>query len=629
MSVTENKPDINGPAISVDSNIIITEPEYIYHPDIVYSETDIVDKSKTFKLDDLIEEVHSVEIKSYFSNLRNPICGISLYTHSLEIGKRYEVVEPELDENGMPKYENGKLVVKKIHSYPDDNLYLPGDTKLSDPSFDGQYSPPIGKIYRNLGIIEFFTDLTPVSEGVDNIIVEYTPNTNYTLENYNFGTKFSIGNDERIMLYDNDTLYFSGYGNFSYIPYINTVKIGNSNSSIVGFAKLSDTTLAVFKGEGDENSIYYINATSVEIDGYNKVTFSVKGGVTGEIAVNNNTSYTLANDILFLSKNGVQSIILGENVTTNERYTFERSGLINSQLLKKNNLSQATAIVHKNRYYLAVDDEVFVADARFKSSAREEDMNDTFNYEWWHWDNMPVKKWIIMNDKLCFISKNNKFCQITDEFEDITIDFLSSGDWTDIASSDNYIQFNSTKKEILKPGNKLISNGKYYEITDVNQYNHSFRLKDENGSIVNTQGEFYANFNKSFYICNSNNVVSEWNTPILDMGTSIYSKNLLSSTLTFEPNVEGNVKFGYTTRRSAEPKYKNSNLSVSNGLDFEDLDFTNFSFNVNFACSRTLKTRVRNYNYIQFRIISDDNKDFALNNFVVTYNYGGKNKGVR
>lgn len=615
MSVIVNPPNIT-PGGGVE---IAPYPGYVYHPDKIYSEDDIRDKNRAFKLDTEIKDVDSLVIKSYFNDLKKPKFGITVYEHQLEVGSRFEIEE----------YVDGSSTTI-THSYPDDNIYIKGDVTLKDTYIDSSKTiEPIGKIYRNLGVIELFTDLSPIIEGTDNITIQYTPVETSSLTDFQFGTKFSIGNDERILLCKNEIVYFSGYDDFSYIPFINTVKIGNSGSKIVGFAKLSDTTLAVFKDELDENSIYYINATSVEVEGYNKVTFTVKGGVIGERAVNNSTSYTFANDSIFLSQNGVQSIILGQNVTTNERYTFERSGLINSELLRKENLEKATAIVHKNKYYLAVDNEVFVADARFKTSARDEDMNDTFNYEWWHWANVPVKYWLICEGKLCFVSKQNTVCKFTEEFEDVILNYMSSGDWTDVASSDNYIHLNESKSQLLKPGNTLIVNGIYYSIVDINKYNSSFRLQDSNGDIVSTQGDFYQNFNKSFYICDKTNVAAEWNTPLLNMGTSIYSKNLLSSTLTFEPHVEGNVKFGYTTRRSAEPKYKDSNLSVATGLDFDDLDFTDFSFNVNFACSRTLKTRVRNYNYIQFRVISDDNKDFALNNFVVTYNYGRKNKGVR
>ena len=111
----------------------------------------------------------------------------------------------------------------------------------------------------------------------------------------------------------------------------------------------------------------------------------------------------------------------------------------------------------------------------------------------------------------------------------------------------------------------------------------------------------------------------------------LYSKNLLSTTLTFEPDTEGTIKFGYLTRRNAAKgiPYKQSDTLSVNGVDFTDIDFTDFSFATNFAGARTLKTRVRNFNYIQFRIKSEDDKDCALNNFVVTYNIGRKNKGVR
>ena len=601
-------------------------PVYISHPDKIYSEKDIQDKNKAFKLDGEISSIKSITLKSYFSDLKDPKYGIELYEHKLVIGQRFEINEYELDEFGNPIEDR----LKVSNSYPDDNIYVQGDYTLKDYYLDKTKKiNPIGKIYANLGIIEFFTDLTPIAEGVDNIIVEYITAGSETINEYKFGTKFSIGNDERILLYNNDIIYFSGYDDFLYIPYINTTKIGNSGSKIVGFSKLSDATLAAFKDYNDDNSLYYINATSVDVDGFNKIAFTVKGGATGESALNNNTSCMLANDSLFLSENGVQSLVLGQNITTNERYTFERSGFINSKLLKKTDFNNAAAIVYKNRYYLAIDNEVFVADARFKTSARDEDMNDTFNYEWWHWENVPVKYWMINNDKLCFVDKENRLCEFTDDFTDVTLNYLSAGDWTDVENSDNYMHINQSKANLLKEGNLLIVNDTYYKITDINKYNCYFRLKDYSGNIVNTQGEFYSNFNNSFYICDISNVISEWNSPIINMGTSIYSKNLLSTTLTFEPNIEGNVKFGYLTRRSGEHKYKDSNLAASEGFDFENVDFTDFSFNVNFACSRTLKTRVRNYNYIQFRVISDDNKDFALNNFVITYNYGRKNKGVR
>ena len=487
-------------------------------------------------------------------------------------------------------------------------------------------------------IILMNNNLISTIQGQDNMIVEFeSEDDTYTnvVRKCKYGVSYGLtGYNDKLFVFGNDeypaTLYFTGYNDLSYFPFINYNVIGSSVNKISGLSVLSDSTIAVHKENNfKEASIYYLTAQSVALEDKKEVAFSTSVGTIGETPINQNVCSNFASESLILSKNGVFAIKPSQNIKVGERYAVDRSQLINSEIFRLGDISDAKSIVYKNKYYLYINNNVFIADARYKTSAREQDMNDTFNYEWWHWNNVPVKKWIIIDDELCFVGETGKICKFTDEFEDVTLIPLSSGDWTDVANSDNYIHLNEARTYLLKEGNTLIVNGNYYTITNINKYNSSFRLKDSNGNIVNIQGDFYQNFNKSFYICDKANVVSEWNTPLLNMGTSIYSKNLLSSTLTFEPHVEGNVKFGYTTRRTAEPKYKDSNLSVAEGLDFTDLDFTDFSFNVNFACSRTLKTRVRNYNYIQFRVISDDNKDFALNNFVVTYNYGRKNKGVR
>ena len=619
--------------VNTNNNIIVkpsltlpnttNNPNSIYHPDEFYTFDDIVNPSRAFQLESSVLDVSEIEIDSFFKSLHYTIGGIEIYTHKLYCGSRYTYQESVIDTNGSTQIIT--------HSYPDDNIYIVGEPSMSDyKNGISVVEPiPVGKIYRNLGIIEFFFDITPIQQGVDNIRVTYILNDDrMELIRYKYGNKVAIGNDLRIIFYRNNIVYFTGFESIFYIPFTNTISIGDSGSDIIGFSKLSDTTIAVFKDEKDDN-IYYINATTSTIDKRTEVAFVTKGGIIGEKAVNNSTSCILANDPLYLSKNGVYSLKVGDNVTTSERYTFERSGFVNSKLSKIKNLSEANAIVHNNRYYLSIGEDVFVADSRYKSSARDQDMNDTFNYEWWYWEGVPVKQWFIDEDKLCFLSNNGYIAEFTEERSDVKLHALTHSDWSMVVNSDNYVQLNSKYADLLKNTNKILCEGVVYDIvTDDNTlYNYQFKLmRDDN--IVDTElvnSIFYSNF----AILEYKNVVSEWYSPIVNMGTSIYAKNLITSTLTFEPDVEGDVKFGYITRRKPETTFKGSSLSPDDGLDFENIDFTDFSFNVNFACSRTLKTRTRNYNYIQFRIVSDSNKDCALNNFVVTYTYGRKNKGVR
>lgn len=117
--------------------------------------------------------------------------------------------------------------------------------------------------------------------------------------------------------------------------------------------------------------------------------FFVKAGSIGESCITAHGTANLSGDPLMVSENGVYGIVLSGNVATDERYARERSRSVNTELLK-HDLSDACGIAYKNRYYLAVDGECFVADARYKYTL-DADMDDTYNYEWFHYKNIPAR----------------------------------------------------------------------------------------------------------------------------------------------------------------------------------------------------------------------------------------------
>jgi hypothetical protein len=500
------------------------------------------------------------------------------------------------------------------------------NTKSSDLVSSGT---TIGKVYHDLGKIEFYFDFPVLMQGADNITVEYQTQDTLTT---GINDVIAYG-DNTLVCYDksNQLVFFSDYANIDYFPLSNYYKMEVNCAYPIG-----DSTIALFTDKG----VSYMNRIETTVGEKKKYYYSLMEGKHSISAIAGGSITTLANDVLFLARTGVHGLTFSTNVTSNERYALERSAYINERLIKHKDLSNARAITHNNRYYLAIDDVVYVADARYKTSPRDQDMNDTFNYEWWYWTNMPVREWFTYNDELYFVTKEGYIAKFTDERQDERILSLSYGELSNGLVSpviDNYdrFQINMSYLDWLKEGNEIQqiienSHTNRYVISDINRYQGTFKLRDykTNEVLSNDLGLFVYGV-EAVYLCDRTNVVSEWYTPILNMGTSVYSKNLIGSTLTFEPDVEGDVKFGYLTRRSSTPRDKESNLSSSEGVDFDNLDFTDFSFSVGFACSRTLKTRVRNYNYIQFRIVSDNNKDCALNNFVVTYTIGRKNKGVR
>ena len=95
--------------------------------------------------------------------------------------------------------------------------------------------------------------------------------------------------------------------------------------------------------------------------------------------------------------------------------------------------------------------------------------------------------------------------------------------------------------------------------------------------------------------------------------------------ITTEPEVNGQITFGYETREVAR-------LVEAKGIhvfSFDNLSFDNFTFDTGFATSYTRLIKERNFNYILFRFISDNEYDAAVNGFSIVYNIHKNNKGVQ
>ena len=148
-----------------------------------------------------------------------------------------------------------------------------------------------------------------------------------------------------------------------------------------------------------------------------------------------------AGDSLILSQNGVFGVVLANNVATAERYTRERSRSINERLRTHENLFDAVAIVYKNRYYLALDGVCYVADSRFKYTS-EDDIDGSYNYEWWFWENIPARVWANINNKLYFGTPDGQVCVFDNEYTDRTYQTTEVGDLA-LDVGNNNISYNS------------------------------------------------------------------------------------------------------------------------------------------------------------------------------------------
>ena len=270
------------------------------------------------------------------------------------------------------------------------------------------------------------------SEKLPSIAVKYKTHNSEAgkIAKCTVSTLFGLnGNSDRLFVGGNPDYpnidWHSGYtdksgksGNFGYFESDSSAALGTPSSAIKGYQRLSDGTLAVYKEKSNKEATLYLRSGVSETDSNGRIIeyYPNNGGYVTEGAINSECFGVLGSDMLMLCDNGVFGLEISENVASQQRFLKERSKPVNP-LLKRHSLKDARAIVFEDKYLLAVDGKVYVADGRY---TRKEygDMSDTFSYEWYVWDNCPVRTWISDGKKLGFGTTDGRICFFTDAYVD-------------------------------------------------------------------------------------------------------------------------------------------------------------------------------------------------------------------
>lgn len=457
---------------------------------------------------------------------------------------------------------------------------------------------------------------------------------------------FLTGNEDNrnVQYWSDDISSDKDYNELLYFPELNYSIVGDKGNAITGYMRLTDSSAAIFKGRSaNEPTIYYMTGnlqSSYDSNGnlsYAIDVFSIKSGSVGETIINRNSTSNLAEDNLILTENGVFGLVLNNsNVTVTERYVRERSRLINGRLLSgQYNLEKACAIEYNNRYYLAVGGEengCFIADARYKTSV-DDDIDGSYNYEWWYWDNIPAKKFYEIDGKLIFTNNNGSLYIFDNEKTDrehlhvedniFTIASDESGtiaftrESEDIANASN-ISFNCNlvldSEEIIEAGIMLNCKieGDRLRLYRINERGEEERLKVKSFSGDTLKGD----------IINNMPIVAEWYTPYLNFGSAMQSKTMYRMTLTAERRLGKPFSFGYVI------KGRNESL-VSDGFNLSEENYNDLGYDYKFGQSFTIYKKERDFNYISFKFISDEAGDCVINELTVVYDYHSDNRGIK
>lgn len=233
-------------------------------------------------------------------------------------------------------------------------------------------------------------------------------------------TKFGYGgNMDRLFVAGYDEMpeyeFWSEINNPLYFPDLNYAACGDGDTRIMGWNRVGNNQLAIHKESNGQDPTVYIQRAELNED--YSVNFPVTEGATGVGVISERSFAVLNGEPLALSKYGVFETRLVEDIPTDIKYAAPRSFYINPEL-RKLDLSEAEAISFDNKYFLAAGGKVYIADGNQKYMIGGNEGYD-FSYEWYPWDNIPVRVWWVYRDELYFGTADGRILKFNDGFYDL------------------------------------------------------------------------------------------------------------------------------------------------------------------------------------------------------------------
>ena len=263
------------------------------------------------------------------------------------------------------------------------------------------------------GKITFTTapGLPPVT-GEDNIYVTFTKTVSgYAdmVKKCTIAAFYGIMSDNRVFLSGNPDYrnrdWQSGISDATYFPDDGYSVVGSENSAIMGYIKQYDS-LVIIKEDSDQDATLYLRTATIGSDGAT-ITYPLKQGLVGVGAVSRYAIGVLADDPMFLSKNGVYG--LESSAVTYQRTTQLRSYYINTALMKEDGLDTAYGAVWRRWYCLFVGGKAYVADSQQKNQNKTQ----STGYEWYFWTNIPAVCARSFDNDLYFGTSDGDVCKFT------------------------------------------------------------------------------------------------------------------------------------------------------------------------------------------------------------------------
>lgn len=254
-------------------------------------------------------------------------------------------------------------------------------------------------VNRTTGIVTF--TVAPAS-GTNNVIITAYKTIQADIDSIlNCMTIIPFGgqNDNRVFFGANGTGYYYWTGissvgvDATYFPWNNYNIVGLTDEPINGFGKHYDT-LVIFKTRELFGVQYSFNGT---VGVFNSFPINDQYGCDCP-----DTIQTINNNLVYLNSTYGVCVLVGTAVGS-QRNAFPISRNINPRLLKESNLTTATSVDFNGKYWLCVNDKVYLWDYFISPYADTGNPDESAKrLSWWYFDNISAGSFIVDGQDLYY-----------------------------------------------------------------------------------------------------------------------------------------------------------------------------------------------------------------------------------
>lgn len=390
-----------------------------------------------------------------------------------------------------------------------------------------------GAVDKALGKVTLTSAPPAGSGGMDNVRITFTkevPGNAKKINQCTTGITWGLGGFNRLFVTGNPDFVNMDFASEvttdtrnapTYFPDTGYALAGQDNTKIIGYLR-SGENLAILKEDNDQDATVFLRSASMD-DGAQTVIFPTKTGIAGVGAVSPYCLKDLRDDHMFLSRQGVFAI--SANAVTSERYAQARSELVNKKLIREPNLEEAVAVECDGYLYIAVNSHVYVADASQRSYMGKS--AEQYQYEWYYWENVPVRCWFIEDGRMLFGSEDGRICRFynakrSDSYNDDGQPIFARWTTPELAF-DTYSRYKTLRHVYTKLNPYARSSVKIYIKED-----GTFMLIDEKTADIMNFGD--VDFNRFTF---------NTNTDVSVIHTKVKAKKIVTTQLKFENDVLG------------------------------------------------------------------------------------------